>query len=161
MTISQEMRKAHLSSSLILCLWGFWEHQKDQGSVRLIFHKKEKKVQSLSCVQFFGTPWIVDNKAPLSIGFSRQVYWSGLPFPAPGGLPHPWVKSESPVSPAFAGGFFTTEPPGKPSCLVLLYFSRYYIVRLKMFLFFCVFPIYYLCEKYYKPISVQYYIAKC
>ena len=90
----------------------------------------------LSRVQLFATPWIVDNEAPLSIGFSRQVYWSGLPFPTPGDLPHPWVKSECPASPAVAGGFFTTEPPGKPSCSVLLYFSRYYIVRLKMFLFF-------------------------
>ena len=84
----------------------------------------------LSCfshVQFFATPWTVAHQTPLSIGFSRQVYWSGLPFPIPGGLPHPWVKSECPASPAFAGGFFTTEPPGKPSCSVLLYFSRYYI----------------------------------
>ena len=71
----------------------------------------------LSHVQLFATPWIVDNEAPLSIGFSRQVYWSGLPFPIPGGLPHPWVKSECPASPAFAGGFFTTEPPGKPLTL--------------------------------------------
>ena len=88
-----------------------------------------------SVVSNSATLWIVDSEAPLSIGFSRQVYWSGLPFPTPG-LPHPWVKSEAPAFPAFAGGFFTSEPPGKPSCIVRLYFSRYYIVRLKMFLFF-------------------------
>ena len=44
-------------------------------------------------------------------GISRQEYWSGLPFPSPGDLPDPGIE---PVSPALAGGFFTTEPPGKP-----------------------------------------------
>ena len=46
-----------------------------------------------------------------SMGFPRQEYWSGLSFPTPGDLPDPGIK---PVSPALAGGFFTTEPPGKP-----------------------------------------------
>ena len=45
-------------------------------------------------------------------GFSRQEYWSGLPFPSPGDLPHPGIE---PVSPALAGIFFTSEPTGKPS----------------------------------------------
>ena len=52
-----------------------------------------------------------------SVGFFMQEYWSGLPFPAPGDLPHPGIKPESPtssVSPALAGIFFTTEPPVKP-----------------------------------------------
>ena len=57
------------------------------------------------------TPWTVAHQAPLSIGFPRQEYWSGLAFPPPGDLPDPGVK---PVSPALAGRFFTTEPPGKP-----------------------------------------------
>ena len=48
------------------------------------------------------------------MGLSRQAYWSGLPFPLPGDLPYPGIKPASPVSPALAGGFFTTEPPGKP-----------------------------------------------
>ena len=52
-------------------------------------------------------------QAPLSMGFSRQEYWSGLPFPSPGDLSDPGIE---PVSPALAGGFFTTEPPGKPKC---------------------------------------------
>ena len=47
------------------------------------------KVKSLSCVQFFTTPWTVAYQAPLSMGFSRQEYWSGLPFPSPGDLPNP------------------------------------------------------------------------
>ena len=48
-----------------------------------------------------------------SIGFSRQEYWSGLPFPTPGDLPNPGIEPASPVSPALAGGFFTTEVPEK------------------------------------------------
>ena len=56
---------------------------------------------------------LVAHQAPLSMGFSRQEYWSGLPFPSPGDLPDPGIKPESPESPALAGGFFTTEPCGK------------------------------------------------
>jgi len=48
------------------------------------------------------------------MGFSRQEYWSGLPFPTPGDLPDPGVEPESPVSPALASRFFTTEPLGSP-----------------------------------------------
>ena len=47
-------------------------------------------------------------------GISRQEYWSGLPFPPPEDLPHPGIKPMSLTSPALAGGFFTTVPPGKP-----------------------------------------------
>ena len=57
------------------------------------------------------TLWTVAHQAPLSMGFLRQKYWSGLPFPSPGNLPDPGIK---PMSPVFASGFFTTEPPGKP-----------------------------------------------
>ena len=46
--------------------------------------------------------------------FSRQEYWSGLPFPPPGDLPNPGIKLTSSLTSALAGGFFTTEPPGKP-----------------------------------------------
>ena len=53
-----------------------------------------------------------DHQAPLSLGLSRQEYWSALPFPSPGDLPNPGTE---PTSPALAGGFITTEPPGKPS----------------------------------------------
>ena len=48
-------------------------------------------------------------QAPLPMGFSRQEYWSGLPFPPPGDLPHPGIESASLSSPALAGGFFTTS----------------------------------------------------
>ena len=49
---------------------------------------------------------------PLSMSFLRQEYWNGLSFPSPGDLPNPGIE---PMSPALAGGFFTTEPPGKPN----------------------------------------------
>ena len=67
-----------------------------------------------SHVWLFVTLWIVAHQAPLSMGLSRQEYWSGLPFPPPGDLPDPGIKPRSPKSPTLAGGFFTTEPPGKP-----------------------------------------------
>ena len=65
--------------------------------------------QSLSCVWFFETSWTVAHQAPLSMGFSQQEYWSGLPFPPPGDLLHPGIEPESPVLPALAGRFFTTS----------------------------------------------------
>ena len=67
--------------------------------------------QSLSCVWLFATPWTVAPQTLQSMGFSRQEYWSGLPFPSPGDLPSPGIE---PASPAFVGELFTTEPPGKP-----------------------------------------------
>ena len=63
----------------------------------------------------FATPWTVARQAPLSVEFSRQEYWSGLPFPPPGDLPNPGIKAASLVSPALAGGFFTAAPPGEPN----------------------------------------------
>ena len=54
-------------------------------------------------------PWAVDRQAPLSMGFSRQEYWSGLPFPPPGGLPDLGMEPTSLRSSALAGGFFTTS----------------------------------------------------
>ena len=56
------------------------------------------------------TPWTVAHQAPLCIGFSRQEYWRGLPFPPPGDLADPGMEPTPPVSPALAGKFFTTEP---------------------------------------------------
>ena len=59
----------------------------------------------------FVTPWTIALQVPLSVGFPRQEYPNGLPFPSPGDFPDPGME---PTSPALAGGFFTTEPPGKP-----------------------------------------------
>ena len=61
------------------------------------------------------TPWTVARQAPPSMVFSRQEYWSGLPFPSPGDLPSPGIQPTSLLSPALASGFFTTKPPGKPA----------------------------------------------
>ena len=60
------------------------------------------------------TPWTIAHQAPLCMEFSRQEYWSGLPFPTSGDLPDPAIK---PTSPALASRFFTTELPGKPRLL--------------------------------------------
>ena len=68
------------------------------------------------------TPEELACQAPLFMGFPRQEYWSGLPFPPPGDLPDPGIEL---VSPALAGGFFTTEPPGKPT--VLLYSAVFHL----------------------------------
>ena len=53
-------------------------------------------------------------QASLAVEFFRQGYWRGLPFPTPGDLPDPGIEPVSPLSPAMAGGFFTTKPPGRP-----------------------------------------------
>ena len=73
----------------------------------------------LSHVRLFAIPWTVAYKVPLSMGFSRQEYWSGLAFPAPGDLPDPGIET---ASPALSGRFFNNEPPGKP-VVVLLHFK--------------------------------------
>ena len=63
----------------------------------------------LSCVQLFATPWTVARQAPLSMEFSRQEYWSGLPFPSPGDLPHPGTELRSP---ALQADSLPSESPG-------------------------------------------------
>ena len=67
--------------------------------------------QSLRRVRLFAAI-----QTPLSMGFSRQKYWSGLPFPSPGHLPNPGIEPASLAPPPLASGFFTV-PPGKPFCL--------------------------------------------
>ena len=73
--------------------------------------KVKVKVKSLSPVWLFGAPWTVAYQALLSMGFSSQEYWSGLPFPSPGDLPNPGIE---PVSPALQTDALPSEPPGKP-----------------------------------------------
>ena len=67
--------------------------------------------QPLSHVQLFETSGTVAHPVPLSMGFSRQEHWGELPFPPPGGLPNPGIKSISPGAPALAGGLFTIVSP--------------------------------------------------
>ena len=68
------------------------------------------KVKSLSRVRLFATPWGVTYQAPLSVGFSRQEYWSGVPFPSPGDLPNPGIE---PGSPALWADALPSGPLGK------------------------------------------------
>ena len=72
------------------------------------------RVCILSCVQLFATLWTIARQAPLSMEFSRQEYWSGLPFPTPGDPPDLGIEAMSLESPALVGRFFTTVPPRKP-----------------------------------------------
>ena len=69
----------------------------------------EVKVKSLSHVLLFSTPWTVAHQAPPSMEFSRQEYWSGLPFPPPGDLPNPGIE---PGSPPLWADALLSEPPG-------------------------------------------------
>ena len=84
-------------------------------------------VFSHSVVSNSATPWTVAGQSLLSIAFSRQEYWSGLPFPPPGDLPDSGIE---PASPERAGGFFITEPSGKTvsknmqhNCVLRLYLA--------------------------------------
>ena len=70
----------------------------------------ESEVNSLNRVQLFVTPWTVAHQAPLSVGFSRQEYWSGLPFLSPGNLPDPGIE---PRSPALQADALPSKPQGK------------------------------------------------
>ena len=83
---------------------GNWEYQ--TSDVMLL----KVKVKSLSRVRLFATPWTIAYQVSLSMRFSKQGYWSGLPFPPPGDLPSTEIKP---------GRFFTTEPPGKSLLYVI------------------------------------------
>ena len=91
--------------------------------------KNPQNIVCVSCSVISNSvpPWIVACKVPLSMGFPRQEYWSGWPFPSPGDLPNPGIK---PGSPALAGGFFITEPCGKspPSNLMLVFVPFVYAI---------------------------------
>ena len=76
------------------------------------------KAKLLSCVRLFATAWTVAHQAPLSMEFSRQEYWSGLPFPSPGDLLDPGIE---PGSPALQADALPSEPPGNP--VFLIYWS--------------------------------------
>ena len=91
-------------ASVNKCEW------KLKGTSKCVSITKWSEVNSLSRVQLFATSWTVAHQAPPSMGFSRQEYWSRLPFPSPGDLPHPGIE---PGSPAFQADALTSEPPGK------------------------------------------------
>ena len=115
------------SSSCYLSLWDLY------AKYKTIKHKEEKQEEILRlqgkqrflrldtksvhmCAQScptLCTLWTVARQAPLSMGFPRQEHWRGSPFPSPGDLLNPGTEPASLVSPALAGGFFSTAPPGK------------------------------------------------
>ena len=81
--------------------------------------------QSLSHVRLFVTPWTVVNQAPLSRGFPRQGYWSGLPFSSPGDLPDSWIT----WSPSLQAESLLSEPPGKLQKIYKGKYSSIYLQR--------------------------------
>ena len=101
--------------SIVLCYVSLFLFQKettlDQETYPLLNIICCVCTQLLRRVQLFAIPWtVVAHQAPLSLGFPKQEYWSGLPFPSPGDLPNPGIKL---ASPALTGGFFITEPQRK------------------------------------------------
>ena len=79
---------------------------------------------SCSIMSDSAAPWTVDCQNPLPMKFSRQEYWSGVPFPIPEDLPNPGIEPMSIAPPALASGFFTTSTTGKPSVLLRVAFSK-------------------------------------
>ena len=83
--------------------------------------RQERMLSCFSHIWLFATPWTVAHQALLPMGFSRQEYWSGLPFPSPGDLPDSGIVPESP---ALAGGFFTTSATRKSDSKTKLYWQK-------------------------------------
>ena len=120
----------HLVS--ILCLWPDWIPTKPSwewktgfsilplrmfiflSSTLKVIRERACACSVASVLSNSANPWTLACQAPMSVEFSRQEYWTGLPFPPPGDLPDPGTKPTSPVPPALQVDFFTTEPPGKP-----------------------------------------------
>ena len=92
-------------------LWWQWNNSiKDEKNH---YTHNQYGVLVTSPVQLSGTPWMVAHQAPLSLGFSRQEYWSRLPFPPPGHLSHPGIEPKSPASANWQADSFLLEPLGK------------------------------------------------
>ena len=99
--------------------WNLWTRKTGGHQVSIYVklslnsrHSKKVKVKSLTLsIWLFATPWTLVGQAPLSMGFSRQEYWSGLPFPSPGDLPDPGIE---PGFPTLQADSLLSEPPGNP-----------------------------------------------
>ena len=104
---------APLTSDLIICVFflSLFSFPLSLCIMPSVFQTWKLKVKSLSRVRLFATPWTVAHQALPSMVFSRQEYWSGLPFPSPGDLPDPGIE---PRSPTLEADTLTSEPPGKP-----------------------------------------------
>ena len=113
MCIQKHQSNNHSFHFLIYISWGHCgKHLMSIMFPNLLnnLRKVKAEVKSLSRVQLLATPWTIALQAPPSMGFSRQEYWSGLPFPSPGDLPYPGIK---PRSPALQADALTSEPPGQ------------------------------------------------
>ena len=114
-------------------------------------------LKSLSRVQLFATPWTVAYQAPPFMEFSRQEYWSGLPFPSPGDLPEPGIE---PGSPALQADALPSEPPGKskwtclPSWTHLILIGLCYVLRLCDSFKSCVVPLLFLLQRNTDSLSI-------
>ena len=89
-----------------------YSQQQCMRIIQLLYNRIQFSSVAQSCLTLCN-PWTVAQQAPLFMGFSREEYWNGLPFLPPGNLPNPGIKLVSPVSPALAGGFFTTSSTWK------------------------------------------------
>ena len=96
--------------------------------------QRKVKVKLLSHVWLFATPWTIAYQVPPSMGFSRQEYWGGLPFPSPGDLPNPGIE---PGSPPLKADTLPSEPPGKSSTLSYLQNSRSVVFTVACRIFSC------------------------
>ena len=94
------------------------------------------KVSVAQSCSALATPWTVAHHAPLSMGFSRQEYWSGLPFPSLGCLSDPGIESRSP---AMQADSLPSEPQGEPSCVLCIVSINYVILKFTAELLMCVF----------------------
>ena len=94
--------------SIFSLLFRVWRHSLSRRALK--FPWSESK--NVSHIQLFATPWTVACQAPLSMEFSRQLYWSGLPFTSPGVLPQPGIEPRSPAWQADFFFFLPSEPPG-------------------------------------------------
>ena len=111
-------------------LWKKWSTM-DWKNFNLILHTRNTlcvhacMISHFSHVWLFATPWTGARQAPLSMGFSRQAYWSGLPRPPPGDLPDPGTEPTSLMSPVFAGEFHTTNATWEAQYHILASFNSW------------------------------------
>ena len=103
-----------ITDSMDMSLSKLQESVMEREAWRAVVHGVTKSQTGLSdWTELFMTVWSVAHQTPLSMGFFRQEYWSGLPFPSPGNLPNPGIEPVSPVSPALKVDSLLAEPLGK------------------------------------------------
>ena len=103
---------------------GLWKRKKHADSLLVVYILLLLLLFSHQVVSNSETPWTVARQAPLCMGFPRQKYCSGLPFPSPGDLPDPGIKPATPVSSVLAGRYFTLSHQGSPSLHIRIFLSN-------------------------------------